>query len=70
LVSLERAGGDIGQVNVPILKANTLADPTIVTFHAHFKITGVAECHCMALCDISSMVTPGFMQGTVAVVEG
>ncbi len=56
-------------INVPIPAANSLSDPVIVTFHAYFNITGTFEWHCMAPCDSASMATPGYMWGTVTVVE-
>ncbi len=56
-------------MSVPIPAANSLADPMIVTFRAYFNITGAFDWHCMAPCDASSMATPGFMRGTVTVVE-
>jgi hypothetical protein len=56
-------------INVPIPAANSLADPMVVTFHAYFNITGTFDWHCLAPCDASSMTTPGYMRGTVTVVE-
>jgi len=56
-------------INVPIPAASSLADPMVVTFQAYFNITGSFDWHCLAPCDASSMVTPGYMRGTVTVVE-
>ncbi len=56
-------------INVPIPAANSLANPMIVTFRAYFNVTGAFGWHCMAPCDTSSMTTPGFMRGTVTVVD-
>ncbi len=56
-------------LNVPIPRANTLADPMIVTFRAYFNITGAVEWHCNAPCDPASMDTLGYMRGTVTVVD-
>ena len=56
-------------INVPIPVANSLADPMTVTFQAYFNITGTFDWHCLAPCDAVSMATPGFMLGTVTVVE-
>ncbi len=57
-------------INVPIPAANSLADPMRVTFRAYFNMTGTFDWHCQAPCDTSSMATPGFMRGTVTVVDG
>ncbi len=56
-------------INVPIAAAQSLRNPMIVTFTAYFNVTGSFDWHCMAPCDASSMTTPGFMRGTVTVVE-
>ncbi len=56
-------------MNVPIPAANSLADPMRVTFRAYFNVTGTFDWHCQAPCDTSSMTTPGFMRGTVTVVD-
>ncbi len=56
-------------ISVPIPAANSLADPMRVTFTAYFNITGAFDWHCLAPCDSSSMATPGYMRGTVTVVE-
>ena len=57
-------------LNVPIPHANRLADPMIVSFRAYFNITGLFEWHCNAPCDPTSMGTPGYMRGTLTVVDG
>ncbi len=57
-------------LNVPVPRANSLADPMIVTFRAYFNVTGSFTWHCLAPCDASSMETPGYMRGTITVVEG
>jgi len=57
-------------INVPVPRANSLADPMIVTFRAYFNVTGSFVWHCVAPCDASSMETPGYMRGTITVVEG
>ncbi len=56
-------------ISVPIPAANSLADPMRVTFTAYFNITGTFDWHCLAPCDSSSMATPGYMRGTVTVVD-
>ena len=56
-------------INVPIAAAESLGNPRIVTFTAYFNVTGSYPWHCMAPCDAASMTTPGYMQGTVTVVE-
>ncbi len=56
-------------INVPIPAASSLANPIVVTFTAYFNVTGSFEWHCMAPCDALSMATPGYMRGTVTVVE-
>ncbi len=56
-------------INVPIAAARSLGNPMIVTFMAYFNVTGSFDWHCLAPCDASSMTTPGFMRGTVTVVE-
>ncbi len=57
-------------INVPIPAANSLADPVRVTFRAYFNVTGTFDWRCQAPCDTLSMNTPGFMRGTVTVVDG
>jgi hypothetical protein len=57
-------------LNVPIPRANAMADPMIVTFRAYFNVTGAFEWHCNAPCDRASMSTPGYMRGTLTVVDG
>ncbi len=56
-------------INVPIPSATSLGNPMIVTFTAYFNVTGSFGWHCMAACDPASMGTPGYMQGTVTVVD-
>ncbi len=56
-------------INVPVPAAVSVRNPMIVTFTAYFNVTGVFGWHCMASCDTVSMGTPGYMQGTVTVVE-
>lgn len=56
-------------VNVPVPAAASRATPMIVTFHAYFNVTGAFDWHCQAPCDPSSMNTPGFMRGSVTVVD-
>ena len=56
-------------INVPIAAAPSLGNPMVVTFTAYFNVTGAFDWHCLAPCDASSMATPGYMQGTVTVVE-
>ncbi len=56
-------------LNVPVPAASGLQVPMVVTFRAYFNVTGAFEWHCMAPCDTSSMSTPGFMRGTVTVVD-
>ena len=56
-------------INVPLPVASSVTDPMVVTFVAYFNITGTFAWHCLAPCDEISMVTPGFMLGTVTVVE-
>lgn len=56
-------------INVPITAASGLGNPMIVTFTAYFNVTGVFEWHCLAPCDAVSMTTPGYMRGTVTVVD-
>ncbi len=56
-------------LNVPIAAAASLGNPMVVTFRAYFNVTGAFGWHCMAPCDSSSMTTPGFMRGTVTVVD-
>ena len=60
--------GDLN-VNVPIPAAQgtTL---TVVTFTLQFSQTGPIYWHCMAPCDPQAMSTPGFMTGTITVVNG
>ncbi|HYK92729.1 MAG TPA: hypothetical protein VEY07_01640 [Thermoplasmata archaeon] len=55
-------------LNVPIPMATDAANPTTVTFSAFFNSTGTFTWECMAPCDPGSMVTPGYMAGTVTVV--
>ena len=54
-------------INVPIPAAQGTT-PTVVTFTAVFTATGQFTWHCMAPCDMTAMMTPGFMTGTVTVV--
>jgi hypothetical protein len=56
-------------MNVPIAVAKSLADPMVVTFRAYFNETGAFIWHCSAPCDPVSMDTPGFMRGTITVVD-
>ena len=56
-------------VNVPILAAENLGNPMIVTFTAYFNVTGSFEWHCVAPCDAVSMATLGYMRRIVTVVE-
>ena len=56
-------------INVPIVAAPSLSNPMVVTFTAYFNVTGSFGWHCLAPCDPASMTTPGYMQGTVTVVE-
>lgn len=61
--------GGLYSINAPIPAAAGRGNPMIVTFTAYFNVTGSFEWHCMAPCDALSMTTPGFMRGTVTVVE-
>ncbi len=56
-------------INVPVAAAASRGDPMIVTFTAYFNVTGTFTWHCMASCDPASMLTSGYMQGTVTVVD-
>jgi hypothetical protein len=60
--------GDLN-VNVPIPAAQGTT-PTVVTFTVQFSQTGLINWHCMAPCDNQAMSTPGFMTGTITVVNG
>jgi len=56
--------------NVPIPSANETPEGGIgasVTFFAWFNVTGTFTWHCLALCDPWSMITNGFMTGTMTV---
>lgn len=55
------------QINVPVPAAQGTT-PSVVTFTVVFTTAGQFTWHCMAPCDPVSMVTPGFMMGTVTVV--
>ena len=55
-------------INVPVPAAQG-ESPTAVTFTIVFTSVGVFAWHCKAPCDMVSMVTPGFMTGTVNVVS-
>ena len=57
-------------VNVPLPVAGDLAHPTIVTFTVVFGTTGLFAWHCLSPCDPVSMVTPGYMFGTITVGGG
>jgi hypothetical protein len=41
-----------------------------VTFSAYCNVTGDFMWHYMAPCDPVSMVTPGYMMGTLTVLDG
>lgn len=56
-------------INVPIPAAQGTT-PTVVTFTLQFTQAGLLTWHCMAPCDDQAMSTPGFMTGTVTVVNG
>ena len=55
-------------INVPVPAAEGTV-PTVVTFTVVFPTAGNFVWRCMAPCDDVSMVTPGFMMGTVTVVN-
>jgi hypothetical protein len=61
---------DSGSVhlNVPIPAAQDTT-PTVVSFTVTFTSAGEFVWHCMAPCDMDAMTTPGFMTGTVTVVN-
>ena len=52
-------------LNVPIPSAMSVAAPSITSFAAFFNGTGTLSWICQAPCDPVSMMTPGFMSGTV-----
>ncbi len=54
-------------INAPIPSAQGRT-PTVVTFTVVFTSAGQFVWHCKAPCDMSAMMTPGFMTGTVTVV--
>lgn len=63
--------GTYSGFNVPIPSANDSVEGGIgasVTFFAYFNTTGVFTWHCEAPCDPWSMMTDGFMTGTMTVV--
>lgn len=55
-------------LNVPIPAAQDTT-PTVVSFTVIFTSAGQFVWHCMAPCDMDAMMTPGFMTGTVTVVN-
>ncbi len=55
------------QLNIPVPPAASLSVPTTVTFETYFNITGSFVWHCLAPCDMWSMMTPGYMMGTMTV---
>ncbi len=54
-------------LNIPVPPAPSLSVPTLVTFETYFNVTGSFVWHCLAPCDMISMMTPGFMMGTMTV---
>jgi len=63
--------GPYAGFNVPIPSAAASPEGGIgasVTFFAYFNQTGTFTWNCLALCDPWSMITPGFMTGTMTVV--
>lgn len=64
--SVPVAGGGYA-LNAPIPAAGPTGLPTTVSFGTYFNQTGDLVWMCMAPCDPGSMVTPGFMTGTITV---
>ena len=63
--------GPYAGFNVPMPSAAASPEGGIgasVTFFAYFNETGTFTWNCLALCDPWSMITPGFMTGTMTVV--
>lgn len=56
-------------LNVPVPPSESIAVPVLVTFSAYFNTTGQFVWHCLAPCDGVSMVTLGFMMGTITIEE-
>ncbi|HYM38514.1 MAG TPA: hypothetical protein VEY12_00010 [Thermoplasmata archaeon] len=55
-------------INAPIPAAQG-THPTVVSFTVVLTTPGQYTWHCMAPCDMDAMMTPGFMMGTVTVVN-
>jgi hypothetical protein len=54
-------------VNVPVPASSNGIDPSTVTFTVLFTSPGQYEWRCVAPCDPYSMITPGFMIGSIIV---